>query len=282
MKWAILSSHSLSLFAMASVQNSVDAYKKIHHDYQQLDNVKTVLMDCTQKLNNTQKSRKEIAKLTKLSLEVLDVVSDETKAGLKALAPSHSFARAIKNNEADNSRELAEETGFVMVQNDPEKKLREFLKRRKCSAGKNAGVTNNGSSIVSPSPKKARRSERQKLTQNDEHPYYPSNCKMFSPVELHNMLLPLDGSERAAMVDHFREKNWLHYKGKDPGRCVRRFMQKSLANPDRIMPYWGEGGKPPICGRKRFEEKHKQHLAQNLGMMVGLDKVKEWLREIKK
>jgi hypothetical protein len=37
-----------------------------------------------------------------------------------------------------------------------------------------------------------------------------------------------------------------------------------------------------ICDKKQFEEKHKQeHLAQNLGMMVGLDKVKEWLKEMK-
>jgi hypothetical protein len=68
---------------MASIQKSVDAYKMIHCDYQQLDNVKTILVDCTNNLNETQKSCRAIAKLTKLSLEVINVVSDKTQAGLK-------------------------------------------------------------------------------------------------------------------------------------------------------------------------------------------------------
>ena len=84
---------------MASIQNSINAYKTIHNDYQQLDYVKTVLMDCTNKLNGKQNSRKEIAKLTKLALEVLAVVSGETIAGLKTLAPSHSYARVLSSNE---------------------------------------------------------------------------------------------------------------------------------------------------------------------------------------
>jgi uncharacterized protein (UPF0147 family) len=70
---------------MASIQKSVDAFKTIHHDHQRLDNIRRVLMDCTQNLNNTKKSRKEIAKLTKLSSEAIDVVSEETKAGLKCV-----------------------------------------------------------------------------------------------------------------------------------------------------------------------------------------------------
>jgi hypothetical protein len=157
MKCAILALYLLLLFAMASIQKSVDAYKTIHHDYQQLDNVKSVLMDCTQKLIDTNKSRKEIAKLTKLSLEVLDVVSDETQAGLKTLAPSHSFARVVRSNEAEKRRELAEATGIVMPENDSEKILREFLKGKKSPAGKNARATYNGSSVISPSPKKKAR-----------------------------------------------------------------------------------------------------------------------------
>jgi hypothetical protein len=74
-KCAVVTFHLSSLFTMASVQKSVDAYKTMHHDHQQLVNVSSVLMDCTQKLNDTKKSRKEIAKLTKLSLDALDVVS---------------------------------------------------------------------------------------------------------------------------------------------------------------------------------------------------------------
>jgi hypothetical protein len=89
---------------MASIQKSVDAYKTIHRDYQQLDNVKTILVDCTQNLNDTQKSRKEIAKLTKLSLEVITVLTADTQAGLKSLAPSHSFATVMKSDEAEKRR----------------------------------------------------------------------------------------------------------------------------------------------------------------------------------
>jgi hypothetical protein len=70
-----------------------------------------------------------------------------------------------------------------------------------------ASASNNGSSIISSCPKKACRSERQKPTQNDEYPYSPDNCMMFSPIELYNILLPLDASERAALVDPFSEKN---------------------------------------------------------------------------
>jgi hypothetical protein len=209
---------------MASIQKSIDAYKTIHHDYQQLDNVKTILMHCTHNLNNTQKSRKEIAKLTKLSLEVVDAVSEEMQAGLKSLAPSHSFATVMKRNEAENRRQLAEETGIVMCENDPEKNLREFLKIRKRKSL--ACASNNGSSVISPSPKKARRSERQMLIQNDEYPYVPANGKLFLPIELYNILLPLDAVARSSLVSHFIEKDWLHYKGQDPGRCIRRFMQK--------------------------------------------------------
>jgi hypothetical protein len=87
-------------------------------------------------------------------LEVLDVVSQETQTGLKTLAPSHSLAAVMKSNKAEKRRELAEETGIVMIEKDPVKNLREFLKKRKSSA------TNNPSaSVVSPSPKKARRSQ---------------------------------------------------------------------------------------------------------------------------
>ena len=53
-----------------------------------------------------QNSRKEIVKLTKLSLEVLDVVSEEMIAGVKALVPSHSYARVLSSNEAQKKREL--------------------------------------------------------------------------------------------------------------------------------------------------------------------------------
>jgi hypothetical protein len=119
---------------MASIQKSVIAYKTIHHDYQQLANVKRVLTDCTESLNTTEKSRKEIAKLTKLSLEVLDVVGEETQAGFKTLAPCHSFAAAMKSDEAEKRRELAEETGTAMIEKDPVKILREFLKRKRSSA----------------------------------------------------------------------------------------------------------------------------------------------------
>jgi hypothetical protein len=241
-------------------------------------------MDCTQRLINTDKSRKEIAKSTKLCSEVLDVVAEETQAGLKALAPSHSFAAVMKRNEVEKRRELAEETGAVMSEKDPTKNMQAFLKRKKSSAGKNTSSTSNySSSVVSPSPKKkARRSERRKSTQNDECPYFPDNGKMFSPVELYNILLPLDGKKRVALVDHFSEKNWLRYEGQDYARCVRRFMQKSFENPEGIKSYWNNTGRPEVCDRKRFEEKFKSYLADNFGMMVGIDKVKTWLREIKK
>jgi hypothetical protein len=82
---------------------------------------------------------------------------------------------------------LAEETIH-----DPENNLREFLKKRKSLAGKNGSPTN---AVLSPSPKKARRSKRQKLIQNDEHPHVPANGKLFLPVELCNVLSPLDGAE---------------------------------------------------------------------------------------
>ena len=256
---------------MASIQKVVNAYKEIHHDQQQLVLVKKVLIDCTEKLNNSQKSRKEIAKLTMLTSEVLDVVVDDTQNGLKAMAPSHSFARTIEQKEADQRRESAAEIGFIVTESvDAEKHLRVFLKRKK---------SNSRSPVVSPSPKKARRSERRKPTQNDE--YSPNNSKIFSPIELHNILLPLDATERGALVKTFSEKNWLHYKGLAPGRCVRRFMTKSVANPCSIMSYWDKGGRPPVCDRKRFEQKYKEYLVQNLGMMVGLDKVKGWLKEMK-
>jgi hypothetical protein len=105
---------------------------------------------------------------------------------------------AMKSDNAEKRRELAEETGFVMTENDP-KNLREFLKRKKSPVGKNASsssATNNGSSVVSPSsPKKARRSQRQKLTHNDECPFSPDNGNMFSPIELYNILLPLDANQ---------------------------------------------------------------------------------------
>jgi hypothetical protein len=65
------------------------------------------------------------------------------------------------------------------------------------------------------------------LIQNDEHPHVPANGKLFLPVELCNMLSPLDGAERSPLVSHFVEKDWLPHKGQDPARCVRRFMQKS-------------------------------------------------------
>jgi hypothetical protein len=85
----------------------------------------------------------------------------------------------LTSDEAEKRRELAEEAGIVMSENDPEISLREFLKRKKSPAGKNARATTNGSSIISPSPKKkARRSERPKSTQNDECPYAPYNGKL--------------------------------------------------------------------------------------------------------
>jgi hypothetical protein len=71
---------------MASVQKSANACKLMHHDHQQLSDVKSVLVDCTKKLNNTDNSQKEIAKLTKLTSQVLNVIGDETQAGLKSLA----------------------------------------------------------------------------------------------------------------------------------------------------------------------------------------------------
>jgi hypothetical protein len=262
---------------MASIQKSVDAYKTIHHDYQQLANVNRVLTDCTESLNTTQKSRKEIAKLTKLSLEVLEIVGQNTEAGLKRLAPSHSFGVAMKSNEAEKRRELAEETGTVMIEKDPVKILREFVKRKKSTASAKHATA----AVVSPSPKKARRSKRQKSSQNDEHPHTPDNGKLFLPIELYNILSPLDAGDRSSLASYFVEKDWLHHKGKDPSRGVRKFMQKASANPDRIQSYWSKGGRPAVCDKKRFEEKHKEHLQQNLGMMVGLDKVRQWLKEIK-
>jgi hypothetical protein len=61
---------------MASVQKSANACKLMHHDdHQQLGDVKSVLVDRTKKLNNADNSQKEIAKLTKLTLEVLNVKS---------------------------------------------------------------------------------------------------------------------------------------------------------------------------------------------------------------
>ena len=175
---------------MASILKAVNAYKEIHHNQQQLVLVKKVLIDCTKKLNNSQKIRKEIAKLTRLSSEVLDVVCDDTQNGLKALAPSHSFARTIVQKEADQRQKSAEEIGFVVTGNDDaEKYLRDFLKRKK--SDKNAVATSSTRSpIVSPSPKKACRSERRKPAYNDEYPYSPNNSKIFSPQELYNILLP--------------------------------------------------------------------------------------------
>ena len=170
---------------MASIQKAIKAYKQIHHNQQQLVLVKKVLMDCTKKLNNSQKSRKEIAKLTRLSSEVLDVVCDGTQNGLKAIASLYSFARTIVQKEADQRQKLAEEIpeGFVVTENDDaEKYLRDFLKRKK--SDKNAVATSSTRSpVVSPSPKKAHRSERQKPTYNDEYPYSPNNSKIFSPQE---------------------------------------------------------------------------------------------------
>jgi hypothetical protein len=46
---------------------------------------------------------------------------EETKAGLKTLAPPH--LSALKGNKAENRRNLAEETGIAMSQNDPENKI---------------------------------------------------------------------------------------------------------------------------------------------------------------
>jgi hypothetical protein len=144
---------------MASVQEGVKAHRSIHHDCQQLSDVKSVLMDCAEKLKNADNSRMVIAKSTKLAFEVLDVIGDDTKAGLKAPAPSHSFVAVMNRDGAEKRRELVEETGMVMSENNPEKSLQEPLKREKSPAGKNARATTNGSSIISPSPKKtARRS----------------------------------------------------------------------------------------------------------------------------
>jgi hypothetical protein len=222
---------------MASVQKSVNAHKSMHHDHQQLGDVKSVLMDharklnntdnsrtkiakltklalevlnvksfllmdCVKKLNNTDNSQKEIAKSTKLALEVLNVIGDETQAGLMSPAPSRSLARPMTSEEAEKRRELAEETGIAMSENDQEKLLPEFLKQKKSPAGKNArATTSNGSSIIGPSPKKkACRSERQKLTQNEQCPHAPDNGKLFLPVELCNMLLPLDSAARTAFA----------------------------------------------------------------------------------
>ncbi len=61
-------------------------------------------------------------------MQAIDVVSEETKAGLKTLAPSYSFGAAMKSNEAEKRHELAEETGTAMIEKDPVKNLREFLK----------------------------------------------------------------------------------------------------------------------------------------------------------
>jgi hypothetical protein len=68
---------------MASVQKGVNACRSIHHDCQQLGDVKSVLMDCAEKLKNTNSSRTAIVKSTNLAFEVLDIIGDETKAGLK-------------------------------------------------------------------------------------------------------------------------------------------------------------------------------------------------------
>jgi hypothetical protein len=58
-------------------------------------------------------------------------------------------------------------------------------------------------------------------------------------------------------------------------------MQKSSLNPDRVKSCWNNNGRPGLCDEKRFEDMFKSHLADNLGMMVGIAKVKTWLREIK-
>jgi hypothetical protein len=168
-----------------------------------------------------------IAKSTELAFEVLDVIGDDAKAGLKALAPSRSFTAAMNRDKVEKRRELAEETGMAMSENDLEKSLREFLKlkREKSPSGKSARATTNGSSIIGPSPKKkARRSDRQKSNQNDEHPHAPDNGKLFLPIELHNMLLPLDSAARWPLVVCFSEKDWLCHKGEHCRRSVRQLM----------------------------------------------------------
>jgi hypothetical protein len=135
---------------------------------------------------------------------------------------------------------------MVMVEKDPVTNLRQFLKKRKSSA------TNNPSaSVVSPSPKKARKSERRKLIQNDKWcPCVPTNGKLFSPVELCHVLLPLDAAERWPLVSHFVGKDWLHHKGQDASRGVRPFMQKALANPDALQPCWNNKGGQDACDDK--------------------------------
>jgi hypothetical protein len=105
---------------MASVQKGVNAHRSIHHDCQWLGDVKSILMDCTEKLKNTNNNRTVIAKSTELAFEVLDIIGDDGKAGLKALAPSRSFAAVMNRDEAEKRCELAEETGMAMSENDPE------------------------------------------------------------------------------------------------------------------------------------------------------------------
>jgi hypothetical protein len=87
-KCAVVTFHLSSLFTVASVQKSVDTCK-------QLDNLSSILMDCARQLNDTQKRRKEIAKLTQLSLD----------AGLKTLAPSHSCATALKGDNKQGRKQ---------------------------------------------------------------------------------------------------------------------------------------------------------------------------------
>jgi hypothetical protein len=73
--------------------------------------------------------------------------------------------------------------------------------------------------VVSPSPKKARRSKRQKSSQNDEHPHTPDNGKLFLTVELHNVLSPLDAGDRSSLVSF----PWLvACSVRPPGSIVRR------------------------------------------------------------
>jgi hypothetical protein len=71
-------------------------------------------------------------------------------------------------------------------------------------------------------------------------PYAPDNGKLFLPIELYNILSPLDAAERSPLVLYFVEKDWLYQKGQDPSEGVRKFMKKALANPDRIQSYWGK------------------------------------------
>jgi hypothetical protein len=157
----------------------------------------------------------------------------------------------MKRDKVEKRRELAEETGMVISENDPEKSLQEFLEREKSPAGKNARATTNGNSIISHSPKKkARRFDRQKSNQNDKHPCAPDNGKLFSPMELHNVLLPLDSAARWPLVICFSEKDWLHYKGKHHCRSVCQLMQKSSLNPDRIKSCWNNIGRPGLCDKK--------------------------------